>query len=145
MIDVSVAAVERLVTRHAGAFSYIGYLADFAALSDLPRSVPAAYIIPVNEQAGADGALDQSVQTHRATFSVVIIVRHAGDATGAKATLALAALRETVHAALVGWLAPDCAEYTGFVGGELAEMMDGGFVSWRDDFTTSRVVQRAAA
>lgn len=145
MIDVSFAIVERLAATLSERFAFIGSVADFAALADVPRSLPAAYVIPLDESADQNGVYGASVQEHRARVGVLIVLRHAGDATGARATLALGPLREAVQAALVGWTAPGCHAPLAFASGSLAELLDGGALAWRDDFIASRRVQRALA
>lgn len=142
MIDISFSAVDRLVSTCGTLFAHIGNLADFAALSDVPRSVPAAYVIPLGETAEPLDLVGVSAQTHTATLGVVFIVRHAGDATGSKATLALQTLRNAVHNALVGWVPSVNEDALQFASGTLIELMDGGAVAWRDDFTISRRVVR---
>ena len=144
MIDVSLAVLQRLVAVCGPQFAFVGGLADFAALADMPRSVPAAYVIPMDERAEPNEVYGASVQHHTLTMGVVLIVRYAGDASGMRATLALADLREAVHTALVGWAPPGCNDYLQYQGGTLVELMEGGAVAWRDDFTAQRRVQRPA-
>lgn len=143
MIDVAFAVVERLARLAGHQFAFVGSLADFAALADVPRSVPAAYVIPLEERAGDNEVVGASLQQHTAALGVLLIVRHAGDAGGGRATLALGPLREAVQAALVGWTPPGCHAPLAFAGGQLDELMDGGAVAWRDNFTATRRVQRA--
>lgn len=142
MIDVSFAAVDRLAACVGEQFAFIGSVADFAALGDLPRSLPAAYVIPLDERAEPSDMIGVNAQTHTAMFCVVLIVRHAGDASGAKAALALDALRKAVHDALIGWAPPECFDAVQFVFGSLAELIGGGTIAWRDDFSVRRRIIR---
>jgi hypothetical protein len=138
MIDVSFAAADRLRAQLASQFAFIGSVADFAALGDVPRTVPAAYVIPLDEQAEPNNLIGLNGQTHTATIGVVLIVRYAGDASGAKATMALGALRQDVMDTLVGWAPTALDDTVQFSSGTLVELMDGGAVAWRDDFTLRR-------
>lgn len=142
MIDVTTAVADRISAQAGTLFAFIGLVATFAAMADLPRSSPAAYVIPLSEDVGENQALSGSVQMHSLTFGVLLIARHAGDASGARATLALQELRDAVHAAIVGWRPDGCATYVAFAGGSL-EDADAGVVTWLDSFTVSRM--RAAA
>ena len=138
MIDVSFAAADRPRAQLASQFAFIGSVADFAALGDVPRTVPAAYVIPLDERAVPNNTIGLNSQTHTATVGVVLIVRYAGDASGTKATLALGPLRQAVQNALVGWSPTALDDAMQFSSGSLAEFMEGGAVAWRDDFTLRR-------
>lgn len=148
MIGLTVDIAERLrqQAQTQTQFALIGTVADLAALADMPRVMPALYVVPLAESAEAPDTIGAtSQQLHTAVFGLQYVVRHAGDASGAKATEALAALRETVQAALVGWRPPGCIDYLQFQRGELVDLMDGGVIAWRDDFAVSKTVQRANA
>lgn len=143
MIDVAFSAAERLAASASTTLAFVGTLADFAALTDIPRQLPAAYVIPLQVDAGGNEVIGGSIQQHALAFGVVLVLRYAGDATGGRATLALEPLRLMVQDALVGWTPPGCHAPLDFVGGRLSEMMDGGTVAWQDDFTALRRVSRA--
>lgn len=140
MIDVSFEAADRLQAAVGDSFAAIGSVADFAALADMPQRMPAAYVIPLDERAELSDLIGVNAQTHTATFGVVLVVRYAGNASGAKAAQALVGLRKSVHDTLVGWVPTDCFDAVQFVSGSLAELADGGTVAWRDDFTVRRRV-----
>lgn len=140
MIDLTIAAAARLQAQASG-FAVIGTAADFEAVANLPRSVPAAYVLPLAEQADPSELIGRSAQKHLCSLGVLLIVRHAGDASGGAAASRLQTLREAVQAALVGWQpAADCGSI-GFASGELVDFRDGATV-WQDTFTTERWVQR---
>ena len=74
-----------------------------AALAAPPRAMPAAYVL--SEEAGQEpgdytGAYAQPMT---ATVKVVLWVRHAGDATGAKASAAMEGVERAVRTALRDW------------------------------------------
>lgn len=141
MIDVSYAVVVRMNAQVGSQFSFIGTVADFAALDNVPRTVPAAYVIPQTERAEPADVIGANAQTHTAIFSVLFLVRHAGDGSGAKVMLSLDTLRRATHDAIVGWVPPDCFDVVQFVSGALdGELIGGGVVAWRDDFSVRRRV-----
>ncbi len=141
MIDLSIAAADRLRAQIGSQLTLVGTLADFAALADLPRSTPAAYVLPVGERAEASPTYGRHTQRHECTFDVLLIVRHAGDASGGKSAAALQTLRLAVQAALVNWTPDaDCGAVR-FVAGDIADYIDGTTI-WRDGFSVERWVQR---
>ena len=146
MIDVTFAACQRLIDEARASFKFIGNVADYEAVSGLPRSLPCAYVLPVSESAGQNAMLGSSLQQHSCTLAVIIIVRHSGDASGARAVGSLHELREAAQAALVNWTPQGLAGNVtcsplAFAGGELLEFIDGTTL-WRDEFTTDRFVAR---
>lgn len=145
MIDLSLLATERLREQEGARFAVVGNVADFAALADLPRATPAAYVLPLSEMAEPSKMLTHSTQRHECAFAVLLIVRHAGDASGGKAAEELQTLRAAVQAAWVNW-APqpaDCGPVQ-FRSGQLAEFVKGTTV-WQDDFVVDRWVRRGDA
>lgn len=142
MIDVALAAAARLQTHAADVFRVVGTVADFEALAGMPRSVPAAYVLPLSEHASRNGQVTPgTMQLHRCTIGVLLFAHHAGDASGAKSVTALHDLRQAVQAALVGWCADAASKPTVFAGGELVDATAGTSL-WRDDFEVERVVIR---
>jgi len=144
MIDVSFAVAARLIARVSEPFAFIGTLADLAALADVPRSTPCAYVVPLDEQAAQSETIGSSVQLHEASIGVLIVARHAGDASGARGSAVLHDLRQAVHGAIVGWSPPECHSRLAFTRGSLDDTLPGGTVIWRDEFVVSRLVQRPA-
>jgi hypothetical protein len=144
VIDVTLAACDRLAGALSSRFAVIGNVADFEAIAGLPRALPAAYVLPLIETAGPQTAMGESVQEHECTFGVTIVVRHAGDASGARAVNALGPLRDAVSGVLTGWQPPDCMSLVAFVSGQLVDFQDGATI-WRDDFAVKRLVRRTAS
>jgi hypothetical protein len=143
VIDVTFMARERLLNAARHVLPVIGLVAAFSALEDLPKTMPAAYLVPLGEQPEPSDALQGTVQIVRATFGVVLLVKHAGDASGAKATQALQDLRLMVQATLLGWQpVPATDMFVEFAGGGLLAL-DNGAVVWRDDFSVRRLMAAA--
>lgn len=144
MIDITLAACDRLKSDLSDRFAVIGNVADFEAIAGLPRALPAAYVLPLAEAAELSQAIGESVQVHDCTFGVTLIVRHAGDAAGARAIDALGPLRDAVQESLVGWIPDGCMSMVAFGQGSLLDFADGATV-WRDDFSVRRQVRRPAS
>ena len=139
MIDITLLARERLLDRCRHLLPVIGLAAAYAALAALPKTMPAAYVLPLGETGGASDANEGTVQFDRCTFGVVLMVQHAGDLAGAKATAALQQLRVAVQAVLVGWQpVPTTDLPLEFAGGALLSSADSAVI-WRDDFSLQRL------
>lgn len=143
MIDIVFAAAERL-REHATQLRSVDVLVDLDALDKVPRTSPAAYVVPQVERAQPSQTYGPSTQRHDAAFSVFLVLRHADDAGGIKTAAALQALRDQVQAVLVPWMpAPECTALR-FAVGELVGM-SGGTAVWREEFAFERWVSRDAA
>lgn len=143
MIDIAIAAAARLQDSTGDLFRIVGTVADYESLSGMPRSVPAAYVLPLAEQADRNALVGPgSLQLHHCRLGVILFTHHAGDASGAKGVSALHDLREAVCGALVGWT-PDISTCrpAAFVGGELIDAAAGTTV-WRDEFEVEHYVSR---
>lgn len=145
MIDVAFAVRDRIIERCHTLFANVGMIADSARVADITKATPAAYVIPMSEQAGPARDLGASVQLHELAVGVFYIVRQAGDASGERSADAITVLRDAVADALVGWV-PECGAAGSiapmqFASGSFAGL-DDGITSWQDDFTTRRYVQR---
>lgn len=146
MIDIAIAAAARLQDSTGDLFRIVGTVADYESLSGMPRSVPAAYVLPLAEQADRNQQLSPgTLQLHRCRMGVILFAHHAGDASGSRSVTALHDLREAVQAALVAWMPSISTQCTPavFVGGELIDATAGTTV-WRDEFEVDRYVSRTA-
>lgn len=140
MIDACIAIADRLRSQVGEQFATMGMAAEFAALESMPRTSPALYLLPVGETAQPSETLTRNTQRHECAFAVLLLLRHAGDASGMKSAQTLQALRASVQTAIVNW-APgeDCAGIQ-FVSGELGELMDSTTI-WSDQFTFDRWIR----
>lgn len=112
----------------------VGGAADFSQLPEnAALAVPAAFVLPRDEQAGANRSANGYRQTVEDAFAVVVAVDNSADARGQAGYDAIHALRDEVFAALLGW-APD-ADHDAIVydGGELVHM-DRARLYYRLDF-----------
>lgn len=146
MIDIAFATAQRLRAQAGAVLRLVGTVADFESLAGMPRSLPAAYVLPLAETAEEVRQLGPTLQLHRCTLAVLLFARHAGDASGMQSAGALHEMRAAVHAALIGWMADeaapeDCLPMV-FTAGELLQA-DTGTTVWRDEFEVSRYVRQA--
>ncbi|PZU56094.1 MAG: hypothetical protein DI547_17285, partial [Sphingobium sp.] len=85
------------VTALAGRIEPAARLSDMMARNQLPQVTPAAFVLPLGLRGGrADAAAGLFRQALTETLGVVLFVRSAGDATGARATEQLVPLRNAV-------------------------------------------------
>lgn len=91
----------------AGRIGEAASLSDLMARNQAPQVTPAAFVLPLGLRGGrADAATGLFRQDIAETLGVVLFVRSAGDATGAKAGDRLRPLRNDVIRRIVGWAPP---------------------------------------
>lgn len=120
------AEVPALTDRVRGALE----LTELVRQGALPAYSPAAFVLPTGLAPTGDaessaGAYLQSVDE---LCAVVLVIRTAGDVTGAKGQPKLNELILLVLAALAGWAAEDGAEETGLGGIGVLELRGGNLV-----------------
>lgn len=138
MVETCFELEQRLRLLAATQFAHIGTVAALPALNQLPPAYPAAYIVPLAHEPQANDALQGVAHLQTFTCAVVVCVKHAGDATGAKALTQLVDCRQAVQQALVAWVPPGCDGVLAFTGGSL-ERVEAGTVWWTDEFAALRV------
>lgn len=125
-------------------FRVMAGAAEFASLppNKPPPALPAAYVVPLDELAGAVRAMNITSQNVKAQVGVVIVVGALQDAKGGQAVADLQTARAAVRGALYGVEpAADHEPFT-FVQGELLRA-GGGLVWWQDTFETEFQLRRA--
>lgn len=117
-------------------FRKVAAAANFAAARDDMKQPPAAYVIPLNDAAGANqlggGAILQPV---RETFGVVLAVSNLRDSTGVAALTEFRRIRRLVIDELLGFVPVTDYEPIEYGGGNLL-MMDTAVLWWQLKFTT---------
>ena len=108
------------------------------AAATKPKAMPAAYVIPLREVAGASPLYSRTRQKVAVTVGVVLAVANAADAKGAAAQADLTALRNQVLNALLGW-SPAGAEALEFAEGGLLAFKD-GVLWWQDAYRTQTAI-----
>ncbi len=135
------AIIERLQAAAPGFRAFNGAAELAAALENLKLS-PAAFVIPLGDQVGANILATESVEQQVTTrFGVVIAVQNLKDTTGRQAAKDLRQLRLAVLGALLRWT-PDAAQYSPFewAAGRLILLRD-RVLYWQDDYRTSSHVR----
>lgn len=123
MLD-DAATIARL--RDAG-FARVEGVLDYAALTAPPAYLPALYVVPEDEDAGANTMVGVHDQRIVARFRVVAIVGAAlrPDVTADALRNAVVQIRDT----LTGWTHPEASGATEYVGGRL-QAIEPGTVAW---------------
>jgi hypothetical protein len=114
----------------------IGGAARYAVTTTDTKAVPALFVIPLADSAGANKWANGVAQKVKSTFGVVIGARNLKDEKGAAAQSALGGLREAVLASLLGWCPDGCSMAITYNSGRLIDFTD-GIVWWQDDFDTA--------
>ena len=112
----------------------IGQSAGLEAAMRGNLAAPAVYVVPLSER-GLElqhtGATDQ-LETRVFGVLQALENQHPGAAPG---VISLAALRQAIKSALVGWVPDlDTGEPVVFVGGELVQLEGDGVLWWSDEF-----------
>lgn len=103
-LDARLATIPAL----AGRIHEAAKLSELMARNALPQVCPAAFVLPLGLRGGpADAVTGLFRQSVEWLEGVLLVVRAAGDATGAKAAAQLRPLIDAVIAAIAGWGEPD--------------------------------------
>jgi hypothetical protein len=106
-----------------------------------PGGYPAAYVLPLAEDAEHDELLEAHAQRITVRFGVELMVKHAAQAaSGGPAHETLEALRDEIKAALAGWEPGAGFTPVDFAAGRLMDFA-GGIAVWRDEFTTAHYLE----
>lgn len=136
--------IDRL-TAQATAFRSIEGALELAALEEpgkTPGQGPNAYVVPLAEDGGPNRMATIVSQAISVRFGVVIMVRRHGDPRGTKKAADLAALRQSVTDALVGWQPSPNHEPVLFGRGRLSDIR-GGALWWMDEYTTETSLRKS--
>lgn len=113
----------------------VGGAADLNAAFGGIVATPAAFVLPLAETGAAMGLLTASERVTQ-TFGVVHGISNARDSTGSAALEDLAALRQNLRVALVGWVPyASNGEAVAFSTGHLLQMDGNNRLWWIDEFT----------
>lgn len=113
----------------------VGASADLDAAIDGVLAMPAAFVLPLSEL-GQDIPMTGST-SERTTlaFGVLHVIKNARDAQGGAALDDLAAHRQALRQALVGWVPNDATgEPVTFTSGRLLRLDGDGRLWWIDEF-----------
>lgn len=117
--------------------------AEFAALKNPPpkERQPAAYVIPIADQAGTNKLVNGVRQQVTTRFGVVLALGNLGDARGEAASKAIETTRAAVRAALLGWSPTADDDPIAFAQGRMIGLAD-GVVWWQDEFITGNSIEK---
>lgn len=128
--------VARLRERAAKVLRFVGGAVDLAAAQDDIKQVPAAFVLPMSEEAGQNEIIGGVQQAVRMRFAVMVAIRNVADPRGEAAIDELVAARSAVLDALINWLPAGATQPIEFGGGQVAAVTD-RYLWWQDEFTTN--------
>lgn len=113
----------------------VGLSADFDLAIGGVVATPAAFVLPLADQASDLGMTGSTGQRVVQAFSVLLCLSNRRDAKGSAALQDLHAHRMALRTALVGWV-PDAAngEPVTYTAGRLLKMDGDGRLWWSDEF-----------
>lgn len=134
-MQISPAVVVAKLAADCFLLTQVGGAADLeAAKAVLKNKLPAAFVVPLAEQASPNSSATLVVsQKITQQFGVVLAVSNLRDATGATAINDLFAVRQQLLQALIGWFPSGALNCMEFGGGQLLDMSD-SVVWWQDIF-----------
>lgn len=122
-------------------FALIEEIAELAALTDAPASVPAAYAF-IEEEAAIEPTFITGTHTQQVVvdFAVLVVTSNFSDGAGGAASAEIGALIGLVVEGLIGKQTASMDDRIVYVGGKLVRAR-GGYVWWQLTFTTSKTVR----
>lgn len=115
--------------------------ADFATAAEAkPLALPAAYLLPLQEQPGANQLSMAVAQVVTASFGIALAIANVADAKGRAALADLAAVRAAVGPALLGWAPNEDCTPLEYAGGALLGFKS-GVLWWQDVYVTQFVIK----
>lgn len=118
----------------AGRVHSAAKLAQLSERGGLAQVSPAAFVLPLGLRGGSPDAVTGLFrQRLDRLVGVVIVVRNAGDGTGAAAMVELDPLVDSVIAAVAGWGPDDAAGVFSLARGELVSLVT-GTITYQLDF-----------
>jgi hypothetical protein len=139
VMDIAHVIRERLEAAPAARahFRQIGGALELAAAQRATRTLPAVFVLPLEEV--ADLPLWAGAFRQKKILRVGIMIA-AMDGVGS-----LAAARGLIEDALIppddGWLPPGCFDVVAWAGGKLAQLDENGCVWWQDEYATTLFVR----
>ena len=130
LVDAIIARLEAEIPDLAGRARGALELSELIRQGALPAYSPAAFVVPAGlaPTGEAESSAGAYLQTLDELVAVVLILRSAGDVTGARGQPKLNELLLAVLAALAGWAPEDGVEETGLGGIGVLELRGGNLV-----------------
>lgn len=118
-------------------FRQVGAVADLATAGQaVAITVPAAFVVPVDERAGPVANISGAPQQIDVRFMVLIVTANRRDATGAAALGDLQGRRDEVLAALRGWFPDGGIDAPAWRAGRVLRLVDQQ-LWWGDEFVVT--------
>jgi len=134
---MNVSAVIARIQTECPEITTVGGAAKLMAAMSQPPSGISAWVIPTSERAEANGIHSGVAQRVTAGVAVLLMLRaDPADDTGALVYDALVPVRDSLNAALSGFVPFVGADPMIYVGGEIYEIHAGALM-WQDDFETA--------
>lgn len=105
---------------------------EMAPVDDLEQETPAAFLFPMQDNAGADGGDNYVVQNVTTDYAIFIVGPFDS----------LESLRAEIRTALLGWQATQYHQAMTYVSGQ-AEDIKGDYLWWREVYRTSVHIRSA--
>ena len=130
--------IDRIVTRlkeRLTGLKSIGASADLEATVDGVVALPAAFVLPLSEDASTTAVLGMTESRIAEVFGVVHVLSNRRDAQGSAALSDLFGLRLALREALVGWVPdPATGESVHYTSGRPMSLDPKGRMWWIDQF-----------
>lgn len=121
----------------------VGAAAQWAAVRESTNPIlPAAFVIPLSEQADEQAAQAGFYQEIECAFAVLIVVSICEDESGAQAVEALDDLQREVFRAILGWRPGDDVDRVQYEGGTLIQL-DRSRLVYQLDFKYGAALDRS--
>lgn len=116
--------------------------AELASIKDNPpkERQPAAYVIPIADQAVPNRLVNAIRQQVTTRFGVVLALGNLGDRRGEASSKAIEAIRAEARTALLGWSPAAADDPITFVRGSMVALKD-GVAWWQDEFATGNTIE----
>lgn len=143
-MNVDLDSIAERLRAEVPALRHVGGAAEFVAAVDHVPAVPAAFVLPLREDALDSPFMDGFVQqVVGCEFVVMLVARDLSDAAGGAAVQALAPLRKAVAAALLGWTPTGAEAGVEYRGGAFQAFDEDNNLWWQETYRTAFIIRSA--
>lgn len=143
MNDVlNLAFIVQRLREEVPALTLIGGSVEFERASKALKAVPAAFLLPLAEQAERSPWGNQIVEQRVGIrFGVCYAVRNLADSDGTAAMQSLRPIRRAARNALLNWQPSEEFDGCEFLAGQLLTLDENSVLWWQDDFVTAHTIR----
>lgn len=134
------AEVQARLVAQVSAFELIDDAASFATVSAKPAKSPAAFVVPVADQAKPNALVNLVSQELTDRFGVVIVTSNRREARSGAAARDIESLVKATRQALIGWSPAEAYDPVEYASGRMVHA-DQGFVWWLSEFVTRSTIR----